>query len=30
LVRDFRITPDGESIVVTDPGRRILKVYPLQ
>ena len=30
LIRDFRITPDGESIVVTDPGRRILKVYPLQ
>jgi len=30
LVHDFRITPDGESIVVTDPGRRILKVYPLQ
>jgi len=30
LVRDFRITPDGESIVVTDPGRRIVKVYPLQ
>ena len=30
LVHDFRITPDGESIAVTDPGRRILKVYPLQ
>ena len=30
LVRDFRIAPDGDSIVVTDPGRRILKVYPLQ
>jgi hypothetical protein len=30
LVHDFRIAPDGDSIVVTDPGRRILKVYPLQ
>ena len=30
LIRDFRIAPDGESVVVTDPGRRILKVYPLQ
>ncbi|HYL67594.1 MAG TPA: hypothetical protein VEX69_00370 [Candidatus Limnocylindria bacterium] len=30
MVHDFRISPDGESIVVTDPGRRILKVYPLQ
>jgi hypothetical protein len=30
LVHDFRIAPDGESIIVTDPGRRILKVYPLE
>lgn len=29
LVHDFRIAPDGDSIVITDPGRRILKVYPL-
>jgi len=29
LVHDFRITPDGESIAITDPGKRILKVYPL-
>lgn len=27
---DFQITPDGESIAVTDPGKRILKVFPLQ
>ena len=26
---DFEIAPDGSSIVVTDPGKRILKVYPL-
>jgi hypothetical protein len=30
LVHDFKISPDSESIVVTDPGKRILKVYPLQ
>lgn len=29
LVRDFKIAPDGESIAITDPGRRILKVWPL-
>jgi Tol biopolymer transport system component len=29
-VNDFHITPDGEDLVVTDPGKRILKVYPLQ
>jgi len=29
LVHAFAITPDGESIVITDPGKRILKVYPL-
>jgi len=28
MVHDFRLTPDGESIVITDPGKRILKVYP--
>ena len=27
---DFQIAPDGETIAVTDPGKRILKVYPLQ
>ncbi|MGH9712280.1 MAG: TolB family protein [Candidatus Acidiferrales bacterium] len=30
LVHDFRIAPDGESLIVTDPGRRILKVWPVQ
>jgi hypothetical protein len=30
LIHDFKITPDGDSIVVTDPGKRILKLYPLQ
>ncbi|MGA8221187.1 MAG: hypothetical protein WB780_05990 [Candidatus Acidiferrales bacterium] len=29
LVHDFRIAPDGESIAITDPGKRILKIYPL-
>jgi hypothetical protein len=29
LIHDFKITPDGDSIVITDPGRRILKLYPL-
>jgi hypothetical protein len=29
-VTDFLIMPGGESIAVTDPGKRILKVYPLQ
>jgi dipeptidyl aminopeptidase/acylaminoacyl peptidase len=28
-VHDFHITPDGESLVITDPGKRILKLYPL-
>jgi len=27
---DFQIMPDGASIAVTDPGKRILKVFPLQ
>jgi hypothetical protein len=27
---DFQIMPDGTSIAVTDPGKRILKVFPLQ
>ena len=30
LIHDFKIAPDGESIAVTEPGRRILKVWPLQ
>jgi hypothetical protein len=30
LVHDFKIAPDGDSIAVTEPGRRILKVWPLQ
>jgi len=28
--RDFEISPDGESIAVTEPGKRELKFYPLQ
>ncbi|MBZ5694885.1 MAG: hypothetical protein LAN36_05950 [Acidobacteriia bacterium] len=28
--RDFRIAPGGESIAVTVPGKRVLKVFPLQ
>jgi len=28
--RDFQIAPDGHSIAVTIPGKRVLKVYPLQ
>jgi hypothetical protein len=28
--RDFHITPDLESVAVTVPGKRVLKVYPLQ
>ena len=28
--RDFQIAPDGQSIAVTIPGKRALKVYPLQ
>lgn len=27
---DFRITPDGEYVVVTEPGSQILKVFPAQ
>lgn len=27
---DFRISPDGESLAVTIPGKRVLKVYPLE
>lgn len=30
LVHDFKIAPDGDSIAVTDPGRRVLKVWPIQ
>jgi hypothetical protein len=29
MFHDFRITPDGESIIVAEPGKKILKVYPL-
>jgi dipeptidyl aminopeptidase/acylaminoacyl peptidase len=27
---DFEIAPDGQMLAVTDPGKRILKVYPLE
>jgi len=27
---DFQIAPDGQTIAVTIPGKRVLKVYPLQ
>ena len=27
--RDFQIAPDGQTIAVTIPGKRVLKVYPL-
>ena len=27
---DFEIAPDGRTLAVTDPGKRILKVYPLE
>ena len=30
LVSAFQIAPDGESIVISEPGKHILKVYPLQ
>lgn len=30
LVSSFQIAPDGESIVIAEPGKHILKVYPLQ
>ena len=29
LVNAFQIAPDGESIVIAEPGKHILKVYPL-
>jgi hypothetical protein len=29
MFHDFRITQDGESIIVAEPGKKILKVYPL-
>jgi len=29
-VRNFHIAPDGESLVITDPGKRILKVFPME
>jgi hypothetical protein len=28
--RNFHIAPDGESVAVTVPGKRVLKVYPLE
>ncbi len=28
--RDFQIAPDGQSIVVTTPGKRVLKLYSLE
>ena len=30
LVSAFQIAPDGQSIVIAEPGKHILKVYPLQ
>ncbi|MGA8144324.1 MAG: hypothetical protein WB987_10585 [Candidatus Acidiferrales bacterium] len=30
LVSAFQIAPDGDSIVISEPGKHILKVYPLQ
>ena len=27
---DFQISPNGESIAVTQPGKEVLRVYPLQ
>jgi dipeptidyl aminopeptidase/acylaminoacyl peptidase len=27
---DFEIAPDGETIAVTEPGKRVLKLYPLE
>ena len=29
MFHDFEITPDGESIIVAEPGKKILKVFPL-
>jgi hypothetical protein len=29
LDHDFEIAPGGGEVVVTDPGKRVLKVYPL-
>ena len=30
LVSAFQISPDGQTIVIAEPGKHILKVYPLQ
>jgi Tol biopolymer transport system component len=30
LVSAFQIAPDGQSLVIAEPGKHILKVYPLQ
>jgi dipeptidyl aminopeptidase/acylaminoacyl peptidase len=30
VFHDFEIAPDGRTLAVTDPGKRILKVYPLE
>jgi len=27
---DFKITPDGNSLAVTEPGKEVLKIYPLK
>ena len=29
LVNNFQIAPDGDSIIIAEPGKHILKVYPL-
>jgi hypothetical protein len=28
LAHDFRVAPDGDSVIITDPGKRILKIFP--
>ena len=30
VYHDFRISPDGTLLGVTDPGKSILKIYPLE
>jgi dipeptidyl aminopeptidase/acylaminoacyl peptidase len=30
VYHDFEIAPDGQTLAITDPGKRVLKVYPLE
>lgn len=30
VYHDFEIAPDGQTIAITEPGKRVLKVYPLE